>query len=489
MTFWWLLGLLVGVAAAVAYVGDWVARQVGRRHWRLLGLRPRATASLIAVLTGVIISLGAYASFFLLVRSARETLLQAEVVLRQRDRLAQEVHLLQGQLAQLRSGAARELAQRIELSAQRDALEKALQGARLELIRLHQGLQASRAERSRLQRELVALGKAYAEERAALQRARLEQAELVRTHQALARSLREARAQLSALNLRSAHLQAQLAALNHRLIAAQLAQRAAQKRFALLQAQTDQLYQEKSSLESSLALLTLEDQNFTSEQSSLAAQAAQLSVTLGLDQQAIQQLNLRVVSLESEINRLRESQDLLRHSLSLLLNGKLLLSQVLQPGIDPSQAERSVNLQAELLGFPGARLVAPVPPDPPAGGLLRAYVVGIDSGDHLLVRVTVEPHKEIFPRGTVLARTTILLPATVQQLAQSFERLRSRANQRLLQAGWIPEELLLTHLDAQSLFQIVSSLDRGTGGAEIAIVAQSNLYLNDPPNLEFAILR
>jgi uncharacterized protein (DUF3084 family) len=91
MTFWAILILLVLVAGLVAYVGDLVAKRVGKRHWRFLGLRPKTTATLVAVATGVLIGLGAFGAFFLLVRAARETILQAEAVRQGRDRLRTEV--------------------------------------------------------------------------------------------------------------------------------------------------------------------------------------------------------------------------------------------------------------------------------------------------------------------------------------------------------------------------------------------------------------
>ena len=57
MTFWAILILLVLVAGLVAYVGDLVAKRVGKRHWRFLGLRPKATATLVAVAVTVVLGL------------------------------------------------------------------------------------------------------------------------------------------------------------------------------------------------------------------------------------------------------------------------------------------------------------------------------------------------------------------------------------------------------------------------------------------------
>ncbi|MGH7737297.1 MAG: DUF3084 domain-containing protein [Candidatus Tyrphobacter sp.] len=45
------------IAGAVAYVGDRVGHQIGRRRLTLFGIRPRYTSTIIAVATGVIIAL------------------------------------------------------------------------------------------------------------------------------------------------------------------------------------------------------------------------------------------------------------------------------------------------------------------------------------------------------------------------------------------------------------------------------------------------
>lgn len=49
--------IILIVAGAVAYVGDRVGHQVGRRRLTLFGIRPRYTSTIIAVATGVVIAL------------------------------------------------------------------------------------------------------------------------------------------------------------------------------------------------------------------------------------------------------------------------------------------------------------------------------------------------------------------------------------------------------------------------------------------------
>jgi hypothetical protein len=49
--------IILVIAGAVAYVGDRVGHQVGRRRLTLFGIRPRYTSTIVAVATGVIIAL------------------------------------------------------------------------------------------------------------------------------------------------------------------------------------------------------------------------------------------------------------------------------------------------------------------------------------------------------------------------------------------------------------------------------------------------
>ncbi|MEN2982976.1 MAG: DUF3084 domain-containing protein, partial [Thermus sp.] len=94
MTFWALLTLILLLSALVAYLGDKVAKWAGKRHYRLFGLRPRQTATLIAVATGVGIALLSYLGFLLVFREAREVILEAEAVRQERDRLRSEREVL-----------------------------------------------------------------------------------------------------------------------------------------------------------------------------------------------------------------------------------------------------------------------------------------------------------------------------------------------------------------------------------------------------------
>jgi len=51
------IAIVMAVAGAVAYVGDRVGHQVGRRRLTLYGIRPRYTSTIVAIATGMVIAL------------------------------------------------------------------------------------------------------------------------------------------------------------------------------------------------------------------------------------------------------------------------------------------------------------------------------------------------------------------------------------------------------------------------------------------------
>lgn len=66
-----LIPVLIVVSGVVAYVGNMVGRAIGRRRLTILGLRPRHTAHLIAVVTGMLITLITLVSVVLVSSDAR----------------------------------------------------------------------------------------------------------------------------------------------------------------------------------------------------------------------------------------------------------------------------------------------------------------------------------------------------------------------------------------------------------------------------------
>jgi uncharacterized protein (DUF3084 family) len=97
-----LIPVLIALSGGIALVGNAVGRGIGRRRLSLFGLRPRYTAQVVTVVTGMLITLLTLVVMLLLSAEARVALFRLNAVLqetrRQEDRLKV---LAQGDIAYL----------------------------------------------------------------------------------------------------------------------------------------------------------------------------------------------------------------------------------------------------------------------------------------------------------------------------------------------------------------------------------------------------
>lgn len=99
-----LIPLLIVVSGAIAYVGNMVGRSIGRRRLTLLGLRPRYTAQLITIATGMVITVVTVAAVLVVSRDAREALFRYRALQVQMATLRGEIEAAEGRLKQLQRG-------------------------------------------------------------------------------------------------------------------------------------------------------------------------------------------------------------------------------------------------------------------------------------------------------------------------------------------------------------------------------------------------
>lgn len=99
-----LIPVLILLSGAIALVGNTVGRNIGRRRLTLFGLRPRYTAQLITVGTGMLITVVTLIVVLLFSREARVALFRLNEVLRETTRLEAEIKRQQDRLKQLALG-------------------------------------------------------------------------------------------------------------------------------------------------------------------------------------------------------------------------------------------------------------------------------------------------------------------------------------------------------------------------------------------------
>jgi len=495
-----MLILLVLVSGVVAYLGDVIAKRVGKRHWRLLGMRPRTTGTVIAVGTGVFISLSAFAAFFLLVRDAREAIWQAETVRQERNLLRREVQRYAQDLQRLDEERRRATEQASRFQGEANELRRDVNQLRETLDNQQKLLAASREEleetQSRLRRvqgefELVQKEKAelLATRDRLLQAIREQQRRLVEQQGQLAHLERE-RATLQGVERR---LREQVDQVQERLSSLQQAAKAAQARLSTLEQSARQLSEEKKRLEGDIALLNAQRQEAQGALKELMEERNRLQEGLAAAQKELLTAKARFTQVEEENAKLRNSSRILQGGLEKLLEQVLLAEQPLVPGKEQQaldEIRRRVDLRARLLGLRGAEVVQQLNLGSNLRpGLLLARPVGVNpDSSKLQIRLGYRAREQLFAKGEVLATGVLVLPSKPEDVQRRLERIRQDAEERLANAGWIPEKLALGAFDLGELAAFSASLASKRGGAKVAVVALEPLYPTDPPKLGFKLI-
>jgi uncharacterized protein (DUF3084 family) len=95
--------VLLLVSAIIAYLGDVLGTQVGKKRLSLFGLRPRVTAVVVSISTGMIITLLTLMTAALLSDNVKIALFSVEQLNEERDKLGKEVKGLEKERTQLQS--------------------------------------------------------------------------------------------------------------------------------------------------------------------------------------------------------------------------------------------------------------------------------------------------------------------------------------------------------------------------------------------------
>ncbi|WP_117237291.1 DUF3084 domain-containing protein [Thermus sediminis] len=453
MTFWALLVLILLLSALVAYLGDRVAKWAGKRHYRLLGLRPRQTATLVAVFTGVGIALFSYLGFLLVFREARETILEAQAIRQERDRLKGEREALLRAKEAMEGEAARALAELNALRAERRELAQALEQADALRKRLEEEAGALEARVAVLQREKAGLEAERARLAALLQ-------ERERALAAKDRALEERAQALDALEARLKGLE-----------------EAAQK----AEVERRRLEEERGRLEADLAFLQTRLEEVRRERRALQGELEATRSRLAQAQRELSQAEARVRALSQQTEALAGERSQLSQRLLRLSQGLYLGEVRLGAEEGRTALERVAERRALLQGFRGAELL---------GGEVRGPGVAVLEGagyeeGRLLVRVRFYPERKAFSAGEALATATFRL-ATPARNQEVLERLGEEVRGKLLEAGFPPEYTAFP--SPEELARGLVQLQGRTGVVRVGVVAAKDLWTTERPLLAFQLL-
>jgi uncharacterized protein (DUF3084 family) len=87
----YLIPLLILVSGLVAFIGNLVGRAIGRRRLTLFGVRPRYTAQIVTVVTGMMITIVTLAAVLLVSQDARQALFHLQEVQQQTRQLESQI--------------------------------------------------------------------------------------------------------------------------------------------------------------------------------------------------------------------------------------------------------------------------------------------------------------------------------------------------------------------------------------------------------------
>jgi len=500
MSLWSLILGLILVAALVAYVGDMVGRRVGRRHWRLFGLRPRATALLIAVSTGVLIALMAIATFFFIDTDARRTILEAEQVREERNQLRREVERLGGHVQELEARAARALGKTERLERELSAKAEALKLAEAEIDKLQEEKQKLQHDiedtRKALQEREMELGRVRAEvERIQAERDRLEEEfDVLQENQVnLLNELNELRqAEVDAL-ARAESAQREAEEATAALEKAKTRVRAIQSDIEELEEEKRQLLKEKQKLLGDIATLDAERKALEEQKQRLQLANRGLQDELAAAKLEIINLKQDLLKLGQERKAMEQGLEVLSRQLSQSLKDTVLAEFVWRDGSAKAALEATVHqaeVQARSEGFRGALVPEGIPIEkwkPP--GVIQARAEGVSLDGKVLLQIRYVPRERRFVIGQVIALRELPPPRyQPERTRRALEGLREAAYERLLKAGVLPEKVSNSGLGGVALADFQALISGQTGNVVAAVVAADDIWTTETPQLIYQVL-
>jgi predicted nuclease with TOPRIM domain len=136
MIWFILLSSVAVLGGIIAYAGDTVGRRVGRKHFRLFGLRPKTTGLIFAVGSGVLVAFLTVGTVALIARDTLETVSRAQEIRDERNQIKRDLESLNSEYADTQA--------RLENASRKQTqLEQQLNGSLENLRRKQKELEAT----------------------------------------------------------------------------------------------------------------------------------------------------------------------------------------------------------------------------------------------------------------------------------------------------------------------------------------------------------
>lgn len=293
---WLFLPFVVILSGVVAYAADTIAKKVGRKHIRWFGMRPKTTALLVAVLSGMGISAASLAAFLGLNRNAVHTIAQADQLRPQIDALRAEVKTVQKDLTAVQDERDRARQDALKLAGERSEAMTALNTAQTSLASAQADLGKARQTQQTLEQQQQALQEK-------IRNLTALQTTLEKKAQAAQDQMKTAEAALQDSRDRAQALKDQLLTLQTRSAQAILEGQRAQKRSEEAQAKAEQVSRE--------AQATVKQAQVQAAQAKANAERAQNQARVAREaaQKQIRALNTQLSTLRQASQNAQAARD------------------------------------------------------------------------------------------------------------------------------------------------------------------------------------
>jgi uncharacterized protein (DUF3084 family) len=520
-----LIGAWVLGSGIVAYVCDNLGRKLGKRRLSLWGLRPKHTAMVVTVLTGMGIALVSVGLVALASANARQALFQV-------ISLSQEAQSLQQEQKDLTRRNEKLLRYTRSLDDKATRAEGRAQTTYAELLQTLAQRDRVRKQRDRVRNDLARARKRLSR----LEQSRLHLLAQVRESQARLSSLT---AQLTAYLQRLRNGQKQLAEAKKRLIAAkenldQLNKGLASKTAALA-SKTAELASKNAALQRATEEAKEADSRYKEAEKKLVAaqnDVEDLENQIDLKRGQLDDLNISLKGTQDALNDVqRELSQATERNVTfqttsvLFSTGQEIARRVVyQPGDEGEVGKeldkllKSANDAVRSQGAPGLSLL-------PGGWisstgekseqleekirtvlsqriasdrkdvLIRALIeanyteANADSGDRVQVMLVVSPNRLEFQRGEVIASRKIDARLSEAKVLESLlDLLQNQVRGRALAAGLIPPPSgVVGEINWEMILQTVRQIRLHRRPMEVRVVALADAWTADPLLIRFEL--
>jgi uncharacterized protein (DUF3084 family) len=454
-----ILAVLI-LGGVIATLGDRIGTRVGKARLSLFNLRPKKTAVLVTILTGLVISASTIGVMLLASREFRDMLLNFDVIQRRLNRTKRD------------------------LESTREGLEK----TNTDKTQVEEELAKTRRDRTDAQKQLFKINESL---KTAVDRQRVteEQRNLVlRQRDAINSQLGRVSTQAKTLRTEISRLSAEQSALlaQRNAIAAQIAERDAEitKRTELIASRDRELADRNQVIASSeLRLKALEQQQLglQGDLTRLTKAAQENQELLRLGTAAI----LRGQTLTAAAVKIEDATQVTRVVDSILREANRTAVARLNPG--------GSNPENQIIQIPQQEIEALVNRirDGQAYAIrIRAnanYILGETRG--VAVFIDVARNVQIFNQGDILASKVLDIPANLSsdQIQTWLNQLIASANARALTKGLLVDSEV--NIRAQAIVEVMNQLKQYRQPIEVRAIASEETLSAGPLRLEFVIVQ